>query len=430
MDISLVSVRPCPTKLEFPAKIFTFDQGLTLIHHDLPAIPVAVVDVWVRAGAIAEPDAWPGIAHLLEHMIFKGTKRVPPGAFDQVIEYNGGMANAATSHDYAHFYLTTAADYLPQTLPYLAEILLQAEVPDECLFYEREVVLEEIRGSEDDPDWLGFQALCQLLHPHHAYGRSVLGDAASVQSYTANQLRCFHRTHYQPENMTVVMVGDVRQAQAIAYMEEVFGHFAVRSECPPTTVLPNAPIDRIKRETIKVPELGPSRLTMGWNGPGIDRLQDNIGLDLLAMVLAGSHCARLVQRLREELALVFDIQSCFSLQKEASLFTINAYLSSDQAERVEAEICAALHHLQTTPISEAELARAQRLLCNEFIFSTETPAQLAGLYGYYQTLATAELAIAYPQIVQQSRPQALQKLAQRYLSTEAYALVLLEAAEP
>lgn len=429
MNMSLVSVQPCPTKPDFPAKIFTFDRGLTLVHQDLPSVPVAVVDVWVRAGAIAEPDAWPGVAHLLEHMVFKGTKRVPPGAFDQVIEYNGGMANAATSHDYAHFYLTTAADYLPRTLPYLAEILLQAEVPEECLFYEREVVLEEIRGSEDDPDWLGFQALCQLLHPHHAYGRSVLGDAPSVQNYTANQLRCFHRTHYQPENMTVVMVGDIRETAAIAYMEEIFDHFGVRSECPPTTRLPNHPIQTIKRETLRIAELGPSRLTMGWNGPGIDRLQDNIGLDLLAVVLAGSHCARLVQRLREELGLVFDIQSCFSLQKEASLFTINAYLTSAQVERVEAEICAAIRTLQTTPISTAELARAQRLLCNDFIFSTETPAQLAGLYGYYQTLATAELAIAYPQIVRQYRPEALQTLAQRYLSTEAYALVLLEAAE-
>lgn len=85
--------------------------------------------------------------------------------------------------------------------------------------------------------------------------------------------------------------------------------------------------------------------------------------------------------------------------------------------------------MQTTPISTAELARAQRLLCNDFIFSTETPAQLAGLYGYYQTLATAELAIAYPQIVRQYWPEALQTLAQRYLSTGAYALVLLEAAE-
>ena len=423
-------LQQCLTKPEFPAHIFTFDQGLTLVHQDLPSIPVAVVDVWVKAGAIAEPTAWPGVAHLLEHMIFKGTKRIPPGGFDQMIEHRGGTANAATSHDYAHFYLTTAANYLPETLPCLAEILLQAEIPEAELGYEQDVVIDEIRGSDDDPDWLGFQCLCEMLYPHHAYGRSVLGTSQDVQRYTANQLRCFHRTYYQPENMTVVMVGDIREQAAIAYMEEIFSNFPGRSQCPPihpsTQTIPNARQCR----TLKVPHLGPTRLTLGWSGPGIDHLQDNIGLDLLAAVLAGSHCSRLVQLLREELGIVFDVHSCFSLQKDASLFTINAVLAPPQVEQVEAEICAAIQRLHTTPVSQVELARAQRILCNDYIFSTETPAQLAGLYGYYQTLAQADLAIAYPRMVRHCQPADLQRLAQRYLTTDAYALVILEAADP
>lgn len=418
----------CLTQPGFPAKIFTFEGGLTLIHQNLPAIPVAVVDVWVKAGAIAEPLEWSGIAHFLEHMIFKGTKRIPPRGFDQLIEHRGGLANAATSHDYAHFYLTTAARDLADTLPYLAEILLQAEIPEAELPAEREVVLDEIRGSDDDPDWLGFQCLCEMLYPHHAYGRSVLGTQQDVQTFTAHQLRCFHRSHYQPENMTVAMVGDIQEATAIAYVEEIFSDFAGRADCPP---VPHSPLTIPKMRQcrrLKVPHLGPSRLTLGWSGPGMDHLQDNIGLDLLAAVLAGSHCSRLVQRLREELTLVFDIHSCFSLQKEASLFTITAVLAPQQIEQVEAEICAVIHRLHTTPISQGELSRAQRLLCNDFIFSTETPAQLAGLYGYYQTLARADLAIAYPQMVRQCHPLDLQRLAQRYLSTNAYALVILEAA--
>jgi predicted Zn-dependent peptidase len=348
--------------------------------------------------------------------------------FDQLIEHRGGMTNAATSHDYAHFYLTTAASDLPETLPYLAEILLQAAIPDAELDYEREVVCDEIRGSDDDPDWLGFQCLCEMLYPHHAYGRSVLGTHQDVQQFTAHQLRCFHRNHYQPENITVAMVGDIREAAAIAYVEEIFSDFPQRWDCPPRQSSPLT-IPKIRQHrTLKIPQLGPSRLTLGWSGPGIDHLQENIGLDILAAVLAGSRCSRLVQHLREELGIVFEIHSCFSLQRDASLFTINAVLAPQQVEQVEAEICAAIHRLHTTPISHGELARAQRMLCHDYIFSTETPAQLAGLYGYYQTLARADVAIAYPQMVRQCQPADLQRLAQRYLSTEAYALVLLEAA--
>jgi len=410
-----------------PAQILQFDQGLTLVHQYLPEIPVAVVDVWVKAGAIAEPDDWPGMAHFLEHMMFKGTKRVPPGAFDQIIEFNGGMANAATSHDYAHFFLTTASPYLRQTLPYLAEILLQAEIPEEEFYCERDVVLEEIRGSYDDPDWLVFQSLCSSLYAHHPYGRSVLGAEADLRRYTPNQMRCFHRTHYQPENMTVVIVGDVTETAAIQLIQDTFDNFGARSECPPTTVEAEPPLTEIRRQHLLKNDGGHSRLMMGWIGPGIDCLEEALGLDILSAVLAGGRCARLVQELREELHLVLDIYSSFSLQRDSSLFSINVYLEPFFLEEVENRIRDRLYQLQTEPISEVELAKAKRLLCHDYIFSTETPSQLAGLYGYYQTLASAEFAALYPQKIQEMNITKLQRLANQYLSPDYYAITILES---
>lgn len=95
----MVQLLPSPELAELPAKIFTLDNGLTLIHQHLPVTPVVVADVWVRAGASAEPESWSGIAHFLEHMIFKGSPEVAVGEFDWVIENTGGIANAATSHD-------------------------------------------------------------------------------------------------------------------------------------------------------------------------------------------------------------------------------------------------------------------------------------------------------------------------------------------
>lgn len=415
------------TQDSLPAHILQFDQGLTLVHQYLPEIPVAVVDVWVKAGAIAEPDDWPGMAHFLEHMIFKGTKRVPPGVFDQIIEFNGGMANAATSHDYAHFFLTTASPYLRQTLPYLAEILLQAEIPEEEFYCERDVVLEEIRGSYDDPDWLVFQSLCSLLYAHHPYGRSVLGTEADLRRYTPNQMRCFHRTHYQPENMTVVIVGDVTEQDAVQFILDTFDNFGVRSECPPTTIEAEPPLIEIRRQHLQKNDGGHSRLMMGWIGPGINCLEEALGLDLLSAVLAGGRCARLVQELREELHLVLDIYSSFSLQRDSSLFSINAYLEPFFIEEVESRIREHLYQLQTEPIRETELAKAKRLLCHDYIFSTETPSQLAGLYGYYQTLASAEFAALYPQKIQQIGLADLQRLAGQYLSPDYYAITILEA---
>lgn len=411
---------------DFPAQIVTLDSGLTLIHQYLPAIPVAVVDVWVRAGAIAEPKEWGGMAHFLEHMIFKGTKQIAPGVFDRMIEHKGGMANAATSHDYAHYFLTTASHYLPDTLPYLAEILLQAEIPDDEFDCERDVVLEEIRASDDNPDHLAFQNLCTSLYPYHPYGRPILGEESQLALHSPEKMRCFHRTHYQPENMTVVMIGDVTEKSAIALVEKNFRDFATRSHCPAIELEAEPTVVEIRRQSLKIPNLGHARLLMGWIAPGIDQLGDGLGLDLLSAVLAGGRSSRLVRELREDRGLVLDIHSSFSLQRDSSLFIINAYLEPEYLDPVEQIIRDRLGDLHERDISEVELERAKRLLCHDYIFSTETPSQLAGLYGYYQTLASAELAVSYPLKIQQFQTSDLKKLARQYLSPERYAITTMQ----
>lgn len=411
--------------LTFPAQVIQLASGLTVIHQYLPATPVTVVDVWVKAGAIAEPSEWGGMAHFLEHMIFKGTKHLLPGVFDQMIEYQGGATNAATSHDFAHFFLTTATPHVENTLPYLAEILLQATIPDEEFVLERDVVLEEIRSSQDDPDWLGFQALCDSLYQHHPYGRPILGNEQQLLNHSPNQMRCFHRTHYQPENMTVVVVGGIPENRALSLVDNAFGEFAVRSECPPLVIEAEPPLIEVRRTQLYLPRLEQSRLIMGWIGPSVDQLKDALGLDLISTILGGGRSSRLVRSLREEQQIVIDIESSFSLQRDSSLFTVAAWLDGDRVSEIETQIRQQLGQLQEKWVSPAELARAKRQLCHDFIFSTETPGQLAGLYGYYQTLLSAEWSIAYPQIIAQFTASDLQRLANQYLSPDRYGITIL-----
>jgi zinc protease len=410
----------------FPASIFTLDNGLTVIHQHLPATPVAVVDVWTSAGTSSEPPEWSGIAHFLEHMIFKGSKDVAPGEFDWIVENSGGVTNAATSHDYAHFYIATAAQHLADTLPCFADILLHAEIAEAEFLREREVVVEEIRSCLDDPDWLGFQALCDSLYQCHVYGRSILGTEEQVRSTSPNQMRCFHRTYYQPENMTVAIVGGVEQETALSLVERSFQEFSVRSECPVSLVEAEPPLTGIRRTEMQIPRLEQARLSMAWMGPGVDCLHDTFALDMLSAILAGGRASRLVRELQQERQLVFDIASEFSLQRDSSLFTISAWLEPDCVELVEALLCDRIWELQQNPVSLAELSRSQRLLCNDYAFSTETPSQLAGLYGYYNTIASAELAVTYPRIVQTLQPHDLQRIARQYLLPDKYAVMVMK----
>ncbi|BAZ50779.1 insulinase family protein [Nostoc ellipsosporum NOK] len=410
----------------FPASVIRLDNGLTFIHQEISTTPVVVADVWVRAGATLEPEPWYGMAHFLEHMIFKGTATLPPGMFDHKIENRGGVSNAATSYDYAHYSLTTAAPYLKDTLPHLGELLLNAAIPDDEFARERDVVLEEIRSCYDDPDWIGFQALNKSVYPTHPYGRSVLGSEQELMQQSPEAMRCFHRTHYQPENMTVVVVGGIAQQPALELVNKSFVNFPERSACPLAAKVVESSIAEIRRQELYLPRIEQARLLMAWVVPGVEQLRTAHGLDLLSVLLAEGRTSRLVRDLREELQLVHGICSNFSLQRESSLFTITAWLEPENLEQVEYLIRTHLHDLQTEGITEQELARTRRLLCNEYAFSTETPNQLTGLYGYYNTIAQAELAVAYPQQIQSFNAEELQQLAKQYLSPHNYAITILK----
>lgn len=414
----------------FPASVLKIDNGLTLIHQEISTTPVVVADVWVKAGANLEPESWCGMAHLLEHMIFKGTQTLKAGVFDKTIEFLGGVSNAATSYDYAHYSLTTASTYLEETLPLMGELLLNAAIPESELNQERKVVLEEIRQASDNPDWMGFQALFKDIYQQHPYGRSVLGSEQNVAKHEVEQLRCFHRTHYQPENMTVSIAGGIDSSKALDLVNRAFDKFAPPCFDYPSTHKATKPtLERIRRQEILIPRLEQARLLMGWVAPGVEQLRIGYGLDLLSVILGGGRTSRLVSDLRENRQLVNGVYSSFSLQQQSSLFTINAWLESEQLEQVEDLIRLHLQDLINREITEQELNRAKRLLCNDYAFSTETPLQLAGLYGYYNTIASAELSITYPFAIQSFDVKELQWIANKYLSPDNYAVTIVKAEE-
>lgn len=416
----------CRYQTEFNANTFQLSNGLTVIHQHLPATSVVVSDIWVNAGAIAEPESWSGMAHFLEHMIFKGSPKVMVGEFDWLIESTGGVANAATSYDYAHFYLTTAAAHFGQTLPCLADILLRANIPDEEFIREREVVIEEIHSSHDDPDFIGYQALCQNTYLRHPYRRSILGELDLLLEHTPNQMRCFHRTYYQPENMTIIIVGGIEQEEALTIVNENFSNFSVRSECPPNKIEVEPFLTEIRRQELYLPRIEQARLLMAWICPGAELLEEAIALDLIALTLTGGRSSGLVRELREERQLVMDIDCSLSLQRDSSLFSIGALLDSEHLEMVEHMICDRLQQLHHNLIPPAEIASAKRQLINDYIFSTETPSQLASVYGFYNIVATAADSALYPQMIHQLQPEQLQAIAQRYLSPEHYAVTILK----
>ncbi|TAD74039.1 MAG: insulinase family protein [Oscillatoriales cyanobacterium] len=400
-------------------------NGLSVVYRHIPASPAVTMDVWVKAGALVEPNHWDGMAHFLEHMIFKGTQRLRPGEFDRAIESRGGATNAATSHDYAHYFVTVAVEQAEATLPYLAELLLNAAIPDGEFELERSVVLEEIRRAYDSPDWVGFQMLLSQVYPDHAYGRSILGSETALMARSPEEMRRFHACHYQPQNLVVALVGGLPPDRARKLVESAFDQFVEPQACPDLRPSQTLPITGIQRQELHRPYLEQARLMMAWTGSSVDQIQDTYALDVLATILGAGRTSRLVGDLREQRQWVLSIDCESSPQRESSLLAIEAWLELTEADRVEAAICEHLAALRDRPVNNLELQRAKRLLCSDYIFATETPNQLASLYGYYGLLGHLPEATAYPDRIRSIRAEDVQRVARQYLSPDHYAMVTL-----
>ncbi len=407
-------------------------NGVTLVHQEMPTASVASVDIWVKAGASNDPDQVLGMAHFLEHMIFKGTDAITAGEFDLVIESEGGVSNAATSLDYAHYSFTVAASRFAITLPYLAQMLLKARIDEEDLEQERLVVLEELRQAMDDPDWCAYQHLMETaysLYPSgHPYGRSVLGNEATIKQITAAQMREYHRSHYRPENMTIAIAGAVTREEAIMVVNAAFNNdafaknnFANKNIAPKVVAL--APdYHKNRRSSISLPNVQLSRLNVAWIGASVANLEEAIQLELVATLLTEGRSSRLIQDLLEDSGLVQDITSSFALQQQAGLFTISAYLEAENLQLVEDRILQQVTDLINHQVSEVELNKAKRSLCNHFTFALESPSQLANFLGYHSLLGCEDLcrdwSTAYGDIIKKVQPRDLQYLAKKYLNPD------------
>lgn len=414
-------------------------NGLTVILHPIPITDTVTVDIWVRTGARNEPSHQMGITHFLEHMVFKGTDRFGPGVLDRVIESRGGIANAVTGHDYTHYYISVAAADLSEVFPYFAQTLCEAAIPGDEFERERQVVLEEMRRSEDNPDYQVYQDLMRTLYPSHPYGRPILGTVESLWDLDAEQMRAYHRQWYRPDQMTVVIVGGCDRERTLDLITQHLGGMAdpeastqPRPE-PGDLLQATQPQAGIRRVNAIQPRLEQARLLMAWPTVAAQEWEVVCGLEILASVLGDGRTSRLVRLLREQRGWVRGIGSSSMVQQDGGFFYVSAYLNPAYLEVVESSVLVEIQKLQTDLIEPETLTRIQRILFNEFIFSTESPGQLAGVLGYHDTLSHwsprippgLELVQHYLDRVRSITPAEIRELAQRYLPVEDFICLTL-----
>ena len=419
-------------------KLHQLPNGLTIVAEQMP-IEAVNLSLWLNVGSAVESDAINGMAHFLEHMIFKGTEALASGEFERRIEERGAVTNAATSQDYTHYYITTAPKDFADLAPLQIDVVVNASIPDDAFDRERSVILEEIRRSADNPRRRTFERAMEMAFEKLPYQRPVLGPETVISQLQPQQMRDFHTSWYQPHLMTAVAVGNlpveelieiVTQAFEVAsYQQSTINNQQSTTNNQQSTTNPELPFTEIVRREFIDESLQQARLVMVWRVPGLLQLNQTYALDVLAGILGHGRTSRLVRDLREEQGLVSHISVSNMTQRLQGTFYISVQCAVENVPVVEAAIAQHIRKLQTEMVKEAEIARVRRRVANRFIFGNETPSDRAGLYGYYQSLVgDLEGAFNYPAHIQAQDANDLMQASQNYLSPDAYGVVVLKPA--
>ena len=398
-----------------PVHTETLPNGMKLILREDHAHPLVALDLWIETGSADDPPDASGVAHLLEHMLFKGTTKRGVGGVDEEMENLGASLEASTSRDWSHLYATVASRFYPQALNLLADVALHATVPESELQREKGVVIDELVTARADPLRGLTEALTALAYGDHPYGRAIPGDPSKIMAVSRDAVAHAQKRVLVGSNLALVIVGDFDPGQAADAARKALAG-------APTGVVHRATLEPVhwrKPGEVEIAINGDSAyLLLGFPGPSVTQKKDVAAADLIYAALDGEGNGRLTRALIET-GLASRVEVDFLTQRGPGLVTIAAQCSPDRVDRVREAIETEIAALRDAPLPAAEIAAAQRRLLSQHAFDTETYAGDASNLGFYEALGQPEFATSYPDTVTAITPEELRDAARRYLDLSA-----------
>jgi len=414
---------------------FTLDNGLDVVVLPDHRVPVVTHMMWYRVGSADEPPGRSGIAHFLEHLMFKGTKAVPPGELSKIVARNGGQDNAFTSYDYTAYFQRVALDRLPLVMELEADRMTNLVLTDEVIAPERDVVLEE-RSSriDNDPERLLGEQMSATLYMSHPYRIPVIGWAHEIRSLTTEDALEFYRRYYAPNNAILIVAGDITADELRPLAEKFYGaippveHIGTRLRPKePPAVAPRR-IDyrdpRVKQSSLQRHYLAPSSATAA---PG-----EAEAMDVLAEILGVGPTSRLYRALVVEKAIATSAGAFYSSDGlDYGRFAVyGTPRSGVSLEDLETGVDAVIAEILAGGVSQEELDRAKANLIADTVYARDNQRSLAQDYGVGLTTGkSVDDVTRYPERVGEVTGEAVLEAARRILDSPAHVTGYLRSAE-
>ena len=411
---------------------FTLSNGLKLIIREDHRAPTVAHMVWYRAGSMDEINGRTGVAHVLEHMMFKGTDKVKSGEFSRLVAAVGGRENAFTSRDYTAYFQQVEKSKLDEVIKLEADRMSNLNFDDAEFLKEIQVVMEERRlRTEDNPSSLLNESLMATAYMSSPYRHPIVGWMNDLQNMKASDARDWYRAWYKPNNATVVITGDVDAKKVLATVEKYYG-VATAQELPARKPQVEPPQKGIKQVQVKA-SADSAQLAMAWKVPRLEpgKLDDPepYALELLTAVLDGYDNARLNRGLVKQEKVVNDVGVAYDMvSRGPELFLISATMAQGKTvTQAQASIRKALDELKQKGILESELKRIKVRILSDQIYKRDS------IFGQAMEIGSTEMAgFSWKDIdymlekMQTITPEQVQVVAKKYLIDDGLTIAVLD----
>jgi zinc protease len=416
--VAVLTIASPGSAAEAPVLAATLDNGLRVLLLEDHRSPIVSLQLWYRVGSRNEARGATGIAHFLEHLMFRGTPSHPPGDYARIVERNGGQDNAFTSQDVTSYYVDIAADRLDLVLALEADRMHNLTLDPKIVDSEREVVTEERRTrTEDDPGGALGEEVSALAFRAHPYGQPIIGWAVDLKRITRAEIQAFYTTYYAPNNAVLVAAGDFKAPAVLAKIKEVFGPIPRGPKAP--KVLAVEPEQNGERQVLVQRPAELPIVYLGYPVPNYES-PDAAALDVLSVVLSGGRSSRLYRHLVYERQLALEAGGDYSyFSFDPNLFWFYATpLPGQTPETLEKELLGEMEQLKKAPVSDEELKRAKNQIEAGFVFQDDSVHRRGALLARFELIGGYALKDQYLDKIRAVTAADLKRVAERYFTPE------------
>jgi zinc protease len=396
-----------------PAKKFVLPDGLTLIVQEDRSAPVASVQAWCATGSIYEDDKLgAGLSHILEHMLFKGTKTQKANDIAQKIQDVGGYINAYTSFDRTVFWIDVPKDGVTTALSVLSDAMMNSTLPPEEYNKEQEVIRREFAMNLDDPDRMTSLLLFETAYQRHPYRLPIIGEMEIYNQLTQEQVMQYYKSRYVPNNLTFIVVGDVDAEKIHQQLGDFFKNYPEKSLKP--VFVPEEPLQLGRREVHNEFATELSRLALAWHIPEITH-PDVPALDLLAGILGEGRSSRLYRRVREA-GVAFSVSAFSYTPGDPGLFGVDATVDPTKRGDAQKLILQIIDEIKQSGATADELMKTKKMsLAHHLDALTTMRGQASDVGSNWFLTRNLDFSRDYLTAVQKVTLDDIRRVASKYL---------------